>query len=57
LPSKEAPPLGQLEDFVTGAAGTGGQDPSLSLVTGRMLQIPADTLLCSLEHTVELVEI
>jgi predicted phage baseplate assembly protein len=57
LPSKEAPPLGQLEDFATGAAGTGGQDPSLSLVTGRMLQIPADNLLCSLEHTVELVEI
>jgi hypothetical protein len=57
LPSKEAPPLGQLEDFATGAAGARGQDTSLSLVTGKVLQIPADTLLCSLDHEVELVEL
>jgi hypothetical protein len=57
LPSKEAPPLGQLEDFATGAAGSTGQDATLSLVTGKVLQLPADTLLCSLEHEVELVEL
>lgn len=57
LPSKEAPPLGQLEDFATLAAGTKTQDSSLNLVTGKVLQVPADTLLCSLDHEVELVEL
>lgn len=57
LPSKEAPPLGQLEDFATSAAGARPQDTSLSLVTGRVLQIPNDTVLCSLEHEVELVDL
>jgi predicted phage baseplate assembly protein len=57
LPNKESPPLGQLEDFATNAAGSRGQDTTLNLVTGRVLQIPADTVLCSLEHEVELVEL
>ena len=57
LPNKESPPLGQLEDFATAAAGSRGQDTTLNLVTGRVLQIPADTVLCSLEHEVELVEL
>ena len=57
LPSKEAPPLGQLEDFATSAASAKAQDTTLSLVTGRVLQIPSDTLLCSLDHEVELVEL
>jgi predicted phage baseplate assembly protein len=58
LPSKEAPPLGQLEDFANSAANaTRAQDQTLNLVTGRVLQIPADTLLCSLDHEVELVEL
>lgn len=58
LPSKEIPPLGQLEDFANNAANpTRVQDQALNLITGRVLQIPADTLLCSLDHEVELVEL
>jgi len=58
LPSKETPPLGQLEDFATSAANsTRSQELTLNLVTGKTLQIPADTLLCSLDHEVELVEL
>jgi hypothetical protein len=57
LPSKEAPPLGQLEDFATSASAARTQDTTLSLVTGKVLQIPSDTLLCSLDHEVELVEL
>jgi predicted phage baseplate assembly protein len=57
LPSRESPPLGQLEDFATSAASARGQDPTLNLVTGKVLQVAADTLLCSLEHEVELVEL
>jgi predicted phage baseplate assembly protein len=56
VPSKESPPLGQLEDFISNGSGS-GEDPTLSLVTGRVLQIPADTLICSLDHEVELVEL
>lgn len=57
LPSKEAPPLGQLEDFATATSSGRGQDTSLSLVTGKTLQVAPDTLLCSLDHEVELVEL
>jgi predicted phage baseplate assembly protein len=61
LPNKEAPPLGQLEDFAGTAAGNlagaSGQDNTLNLVTGKVLLVAADTLLCSLEHEVELVEL
>jgi len=58
LPSKETPPLGQLEDFANNAANPSrAQEQTLNLVTGRVLQIPADTLLCSLDHEVELVEL
>jgi hypothetical protein len=57
VPSKEAPPLGQLEDFATTAAGARSQDTTLNLVTGKVLQVSADTVLCSLEHEVELVEL
>ena len=57
LPSKESPPLGQLEDFATNSANGGGQDSTLSLVTGKVLQIAPDMLLCSLDHEVELVEL
>jgi predicted phage baseplate assembly protein len=57
LPSKEAPPLGQLEDFATQASGANGQDATLSLVNGKVLQLSPDTLLCSLQHEVELVEL
>ena len=61
LPNKEAPPLGQLEDFAGATAGNlagaGGQDNTLNLVTGKVLLVPADSLLCSLEHEIELVEL
>jgi hypothetical protein len=57
LPNKESPPLGQLETFANGAAGTPDQNSTLNLVTGKVLLVPADTLLCSLEHEVELVEL
>lgn len=57
LPSKESPPLGQLEDFATTTAGTHGQETTLNLVTGKVLQVPVDTVLCSLDHEVELVEL
>jgi predicted phage baseplate assembly protein len=57
LPSKEAPPMGQLEDFANTAAGARVQDTTLNLVTGKVLLVPADTLICSLEHEVELVEL
>lgn len=57
LPSKESPPLGQLEDFATNSANGNGEDPTLNLVTGKMLQITPDAVLCSLNHEVELVEL
>lgn len=55
VPSKEAPPLGQLDRFADSAAG--GADQALTLVTGKVLQVPADTVICSLDHEVELVEL
>jgi predicted phage baseplate assembly protein len=55
LPNKESPPLGQLEDFAGNTVA--GQETSLNLVTGKVLLVPADTLLCSLGHEVELVEL
>jgi predicted phage baseplate assembly protein len=57
LPSKESPPLGQLEDFANSAASTRVQDTTLQLITGKVLQVSADTLLCSLDHEIELVEL
>jgi len=58
LPSKEVPPLGQLEDFANSAANVNrASEQTLNLVTGRVLQIPVDALLCSLDHEVELVEL
>lgn len=57
LPSKETPPLGQLEDFAGSAAGGANANAALSLVTERLLTVPADTLICSLDHEVELVEL
>lgn len=56
VPSKEAPPLGQLDRFADNAAGA-GNGPELALVTGKVLMVPADTLICSLDHEVELVEL
>jgi hypothetical protein len=57
LPSKEVPPLGQLEDYAGSAAGANNATAALNLVAGRMLTVPADALICSLDHEVELVEL
>ena len=55
-PAKESPPLGQLEDFAD-AASRGVGDEALTPVTGRVLQVTPDTLICSLAHDVVVVEL
>ncbi len=57
VPSKEVPPLGQLEEYAGDTARGTSADAALSLVTGRVLMVPADGLLCSLDHEVVLVEL
>jgi predicted phage baseplate assembly protein len=57
LPSRELPPLGQLEDFADAAARRSGASQELALVTGRVLMLPQDALFCSLDHEIELVEL
>ena len=56
MPSKESPPLGQLEDFAD-AASRGNTDAALTPVSGRVLQVTPDTLICSLSHEVVVVEL
>jgi hypothetical protein len=56
MPSKESPPLGQLEDFAD-AASRGATDAALTPVSGRVLQVTPDTLICSLNHEVVVVEL
>jgi hypothetical protein len=51
LPSKEAPPRIE-EDRPEAAAGR-----ALIPVTERRLEVPDDTLLCSLDHQVEIVDL
>lgn len=56
VPHREAPPLGQLDDFADRAAGqSNSAEEALDLVSGRVLMVEPDTLLCSLEHEIELV--
>ncbi len=57
MPGKEAPPLGQLEDFAGNLLNAGANADNLTLVTGKVLFVPADALLCSLNHDVEVVEL
>jgi predicted phage baseplate assembly protein len=57
VPGKETPPLGQLEDYAADAARGTPTDAALTLVTGRVLLVPPDALLCSLDHEVALVEL
>jgi hypothetical protein len=56
-PSKELPPLGQLEDFADALVRNPQGNLKLSLVSGKVLFVPADTILCSLDHEIEVVEL
>jgi predicted phage baseplate assembly protein len=56
-PPKEMPPLGQLEESVDNLLRQQDDASRLTLVTGRVLHVSEDTLLCSLEHEVVAVEI
>jgi predicted phage baseplate assembly protein len=56
VPIQEQPPLGQLEEFADAAAGANSA-ANLTIVTGKVLTLPADTLLCSLDHEIVLVEL
>jgi predicted phage baseplate assembly protein len=56
VPIQESPPLGQLEEFADSAAGA-NTAANLTIVTGKVLTLPADTLLCSLDHEIVLVEL
>jgi hypothetical protein len=56
VPRQEVPPLGQLEDFAASVAA-GNAAPALSPVTGKVLTAAADTLFCSLDHEIVLVEL
>ncbi|HXF61446.1 MAG TPA: hypothetical protein VNK95_07505, partial [Caldilineaceae bacterium] len=57
LPAQEAPPLGQLEEFAANSARDGVAERTLTLVTGKVLITSPDTLLCSLDHEIELVDL
>lgn len=57
VPAQEVPPLGQLEEFAANSARAGADESNLTLVTGKVLSISPDTLLCSLEHEIELVDL
>ena len=56
LPSKESAPLGQLEEYAERVA-SGAERAELAPVKGRSLAVPADGLLCSLDHEVVVVEL
>ena len=56
VPSKESPPLGQLEDFAD-AASRGATNEALLPVDGRMLPVSSDTLICSLDHEIVVMEL
>lgn len=55
VPGKETPLKAEEESTV--APGIEAQVPDLTLVDGRRLDVPPDTLLCSLDHEVALVEL
>lgn len=57
VPNAEAPPLGQLEEYPTPVLRSGQERSNLTPVTGRVLLVPADGILCSLPHQVEIVEL
>jgi predicted phage baseplate assembly protein len=54
-PSREQPAYGQLEAFAASLVNPGAAANQLTLVNGPALTIAADSLLCSLEHEIELV--
>jgi hypothetical protein len=51
----EGPVLSDVEGPVLSDVEGPGQVPELTPVEARMLQVPADTVLCSLDHDVEVV--
>ncbi|MEX1020457.1 MAG: putative baseplate assembly protein [Litorilinea sp.] len=57
VPNSEAPPLGQLEEYPAPVLRNGQAQGGLTPVTGRVLLVPADGILCSLPHQVEIVEL
>ena len=65
IPGKEVAPLGQLEEFAdnllsdTAGGGLRHQTDASTMteVTEKALMVTADTVLCSLDHEIELVEL
>lgn len=57
VPNAEAPPLGQVEEYPTPVMRNGQDGNALTPVTGRVLLVPADGVLCSLPHQIEIVEL
>ncbi|NJN81884.1 MAG: hypothetical protein HC802_06100 [Caldilineaceae bacterium] len=56
LPNKEIAPLGQLEEQIAAIARAQGE-AALTAVRDRVLHVTPDTVLCSLDHQVEVVEL
>ena len=54
-PSREQPAYGQLEAFAASLVNPGAAAYQLARVNGPALTIAADSLLCSLDHEIELV--